>query len=144
MLTLLFLPLRVAFGSARAGYVAGRLVGYRRLFVFAAGVGVGLLVAPMTGRQLRDRIATLAEARRPAGDDEVAERVRFELSHSPRTWHLPQPQVDVVNGTAVLRGEAPHPEGRAELERAASAVTGVVAVDNHVEVTRSTGGNGHH
>ncbi|MGE3621394.1 MAG: YtxH domain-containing protein [Acidimicrobiia bacterium] len=142
MLTLITLPFRVGFGTARLAVRTGRLVGLRRLFVFGAGVGVGLLVAPTTGRELRERIARRLDAAGPSGDQEIAERVRFELSHSPRTWHLPQPEVDVVAGTAVLRGEVPHVEGRADLERAAAAVAGVVAVDNHVEVALA-GTNGH-
>ena len=36
-----------------AGYKTGRFFGYRRLFVFAVGVLVGLLVAPFPGRDLR-------------------------------------------------------------------------------------------
>lgn len=146
MFTLLFLPYRVAKGSTKLGYRTGRLLGYRRLFVFGLGVGVGLLAAPMPGRQLRERLRQEIDSRRGGGtDDDVAERVRFELSHSPRTWHLPQPEVDVVSGTAVLRGEVPHDEGRNDLERAAAAVSGVAAVDNHVAVsTKSSGTNGHH
>ncbi len=66
MLRTVFLPVRASIGSAKAGFVVGRLLGYRRLFVFGVGIGVGLLLAPMTGRQLRDRIAALVESRRPA------------------------------------------------------------------------------
>ena len=146
MFTLLFLPFRVAKGSTKLGYRTGRLLGYRRLVVFGIGVGVGLLAAPVPGRELRARLRQEIEQRRAGGsDDDVAERVRFELSHSPRTWHLPQPEVDVVAGTAVLRGEVPHDEGRDDLERAAAAVSGVAAVDNHVAVSAKTPGtNGHH
>ena len=46
-------PVKTAAFSASAGYKTGRLVGYRRLTVFGLGVAVGLLVAPMAGRELR-------------------------------------------------------------------------------------------
>jgi hypothetical protein len=140
---LIFLPARVAVGTTRlgmkAGYRTGRLLGYRRIFVFAVGVGVGLLIAPTTGRELRARLQHLIDERTGKGD--LAERVRYELSHSPRTWHLPQPDVEVIGGTAILRGEVPHEVGRADLERTAAAVTGVVHVENQVDVS---GTNGHH
>jgi osmotically-inducible protein OsmY len=144
LLRLIFLPAKVGVGTTKlgvkAGYRTGRLLGYRRLFFFGAGVAVGLLIAPTTGRELRSRIQRLVEERRGLGGD-LAERVRYELSHSPRTWHLPQPDVEVVGGTAILRGEVPHEVGRSDLERTAAAVSGVVGVDNQVGVS---GGNGHH
>ena len=144
LIRLIFLPVRVAKGTAKAGvrtgFRVGRLVGYRRMAVFGAGVGVGLLVAPTTGAETRERLRRALEARRPVGDDDLAERVRFELSHSPRTWHLPQPVVEVVGRTAVLRGQVPHETGRMDLERAAAAVVGVTEVHNQLVVA---GGNGH-
>jgi len=147
LLRLLFLPAKVGVGTSKlgvkTGYRAGRLVGYRRLFMFGAGVGVGLLVAPMTGREARAKLQALIDERRGATGD-LAEKVRFELSHSPRTWHLPQPTVEVRGTTAVLRGEVPHETGRHDLERVAAAVAGVVDVDNQVAVTENAGTNGHH
>jgi hypothetical protein len=144
LIRLLFLPAKVGVGSTKlgikAGYRTGRLLGYRRLLVFGVGVGVGLLVAPMTGRELRVRIQQLIDEQMGKGGD-LAERVRYELSHSPRTWHLPQPDVEVIGGTAILRGEVPHEVGRADLERTAAAVAGVVHVENQVDVA---GTNGHH
>jgi osmotically-inducible protein OsmY len=144
------LPLRLTWGvgrlSARTGYAAGkrsaratyrttRRLGLTRLVVFGAGVGVGLLVAPVTGQEMRDRLRRWWEERTaPPTDDEIAERVRSELAQSPRTWHLPQPQVEVVAGRAILRGEAPHAAGLADIERAAAAVSGVVEVDNQMAV----------
>ena len=143
LLRLIFLPAKVGVGTTRlgvkAGYRTGRLLGYRRLVVFSAGVGVGLLIAPMTGHELRTRIQYLIDERMGRGD--LADRIRFELSHSPRTWHLPQPDVEVIGGTAILRGEVPHEVGRADLERTAAAVAGVVHVENQVDVA---GTNGHH
>ena len=72
-------------------------------------------------------------------DDQLVDRVRFELSHSPKTWHLPQPEVDVQAGQVVLTGTVPHETGRDDLERAAAAVPGVSGVENQLLVT---GGNG--
>jgi BON domain len=149
-------PLRVTYGagklgvktgyaagrlSARTGYRATRFVGVSRLLALALGVGIGLLIAPTSGQELRDRLMRQWEARRaPASDDAVAERVRYELSHSPRTWHLPQPEVEVVAGTAILTGDAPHATGKADIERAAAAVPGVAEVDSRLIVGSGNGG----
>jgi hypothetical protein len=148
LIRLLFLPAKVGIGSTKlgvkAGYRTGRLLGYRRLVLFGLGVGVGLLIAPTTGREARAKLQAFIDARRGAGGGDLAERVRFELSHAPRTWHLPQPTVEVQGGTAILRGSVPHETGRVDLERTAAAVAGVVDVDNHVVVSASSGTNGHH
>ena len=144
LIRLLFLPAKVGVGTTKlgvkAGYRTGRLLGYRRLVLFGAGVGVGLLVAPMTGSELRVRIRQKIDEQMGKGGD-LAERVRYELSHSPRTWHLPQPDVEVIGATAILRGEVPHEVGRADLERTAAAVAGIVHVENQVDVL---GTNGQH
>ncbi|HEY3140166.1 MAG TPA: BON domain-containing protein [Acidimicrobiales bacterium] len=150
MLRTLSLPLRLAFGasrlSARAGYMTGKLsarttyratrrVGLTRLIVFGAGIGVGLLVAPTTGAELRERLRRRWEESRTGGSDaDIAERVRQELAQSPRTWHLPQPEIEVIAGTAVVTGEAPHPSGKADIEHAVAAVRGVVGVDSRLVV----------
>ena len=115
-------------------------VGLRRVLLVALGVGIGLLVAPTSGQELRDSLRRRWESRRvPATDDSVAERVRYELSHSPRTWHLPQPSVEVVAGTAVLTGGAPHPSGKSDLERTAAAVPGVLGVESRLVITTPDG-----
>ncbi len=46
-------PVKTAGYSVAAGYKTGRFFGYRRLTVFLLGVGVGLLLAPVPGRELR-------------------------------------------------------------------------------------------
>lgn len=150
------LPVRASYGLGKMGlktgwwagrrsvgttYKAGRWVGLSRLLAFGLGVAVGLAVAPSSGRELRDRLAREVAARRaPASDDAVADRVRYELSHSPRTWHLPQPAVEVAAGTAILTGGAPHETGKADIERATAAVPGVAEVESHLVVGAT--GNG--
>ena len=46
-------PVKLTTHSVAAGYKTGRFLGYRRLTVFVLGVGVGLLVAPFPGKDLR-------------------------------------------------------------------------------------------
>ncbi len=153
------LPVRVGYGvgkiGVKTGYKAGRLsagstykvgryVGLTRVLALGTGVVIGLLVAPTSGQELRDRLRRqLASRRAPASDDAVAERVRYELSHSPRTWHLPQPEVEVAGGTAILTGGAPHETGKADIERAAGAVPGVAQVESHLVVGASGNGDTH-
>jgi osmotically-inducible protein OsmY len=121
--------------SAGTAYRAGRFVGLSRLLALGTGVLIGLLVAPSSGQDLRDRLRReVANRRAPASDEAVAERVRYELSHSPRTWHLPQPSVEVAAGTAILSGGAPHETGKADIERAVGAVPGVTRVESHLVV----------
>jgi osmotically-inducible protein OsmY len=153
LLRAIFFPARLTYGvgklSAKTGYKAGRgsvvgaykaghALGYRRMLTLAAGVGIGLLIAPSSGQELRDSLRRKWEQRSgPESDEVIAERVRHELSHSPRTWHLPQPAVEVVEGTAILTGASPHATGREDIERAAAAVSGVTAVDNRLVVGES-------
>ena len=156
MIRILLLPLKATLGvgklsaktgyrtgklSVRSTYRVGRLIGLRRTLVLGTGVGIGMLVAPTSGQELRDKLRREWENRRaPASDDAVAERVRYELSHSPRTWHLPQPAVEVVSGKAILTGGAPHASGKADIERAAASVPGVAEVDSRLVVGSADGG----
>lgn len=149
-------PVRLTYGVGKAGvktgyaagrmsvastYRVGRFVGFTRVLALALGVGVGLLVAPTPGRELRDRIQrAVADRRGPGGDDAVAARVRDELAQSPRTWHLPQPSVEVAAGVAILTGHAPHETGKADIERAVAAVPGVAEVESHLVI--GAGGDG--
>src|SRR5580765_41049 len=139
------LPFRIAFKTTgvatKVGYRTGRLVGYRRLTLFFLGVVVGLLIAPMAGSVLRAKLREIAAGVRLPSDPELGDQVRFELSHSDRTKHLPQPEVAVQDGLVVLTGSVPHATARSDLERAATGVPGVMAVENLVIVTGSNGQN---
>ncbi|HMK12854.1 MAG TPA: BON domain-containing protein [Acidimicrobiales bacterium] len=109
-----------------------RWVGLRRLALMGVGATLALLLTPTTGAEMRARLSGLVTRRVP--DADLAARVRHELSHSPRTWHLPQPSVSVLQGRVVLAGEAPHATGRADLERVVASVPGVVSVENEIIV----------
>ena len=144
LLWLVTLPFRIALGltglTLKTGYRTGRVVGYGRLFWLGAGVAVGLLIAPGPGRDLREKLKARIDeysgggAGGGGGDGELADRVRFELSHSPKTWHLPQPRVEVVAGRVTLRGDVDDEEGRSALQQAAQAVPGVQGVDDQLVV----------
>jgi hypothetical protein len=112
-----------------------RLLGYRRLLVFGAGVGVGLLLAPGPGTELRARLREVLDGLQGVPTPDLGSRVRDELASSPRTWHLPQPAVDAdPTGRVTLTGDAPDASASADLERVARGVRGVVAVENRLTV----------
>ena len=134
------LGFKTGAGSVKLTHRSLRLMGYRRLFVFGAGVGVGLLVAPGPGAEMRAKLREVVDSLKgtPAaggGSGDLASRVRDELSSSPRTWHLPQPSVAIDgDGRIVLSGDVPDHTASADLERVAAAVRGVVSVDNRLTV----------
>lgn len=121
------LPFRV---SGRAA----RLVGLKGTVLFGAGAALGLLLAPGPGSDLRRKLQGSIGSGGAVGDDDLGEKVRFELAHAPRTWHLPQPTVTVAAGRVVLSGEVSHDEGSEELARVAAGVPGVTAVENRLVV----------
>jgi hypothetical protein len=143
------LPLRVAASATavafRAGLRVGRLpvrvtaLGARRLgavgvVTLLVGIGIGMLVAPTSGAQLRARLRTLVGGTGALPDGEVRVAVQRELSAAPRTWHLPQPEVAVHGGVVTLRGTVPHDTARLEVEAAAAGVRGVQGVVNDLVV----------
>src|SRR5256885_8793691 len=60
---LVFFPVKVGAKTtkvaAKTGYRTGRLLGYRRLFVFGLGLAVGILFAPGPGRELREKLKAM-------------------------------------------------------------------------------------
>lgn len=146
---LLFLPVRIAFAlvgamfrigvrvggiPARASGRAVRIVGFRGWLFLVVGVAVGLLLAPVTGRELRLKLQALVSGGADTGTD-LAEKVAFELAHAPRTWHLTQPEITVRAGDVVLEGVVADDDARDELARVAAAIPGVATVDNRLEVS---------
>jgi hypothetical protein len=121
------LPVRVTARTTR-------VLGFKALLLFAAGLVIGVLFAPYKGSALREQLRRRLASSAPAQDPDLATKVGFELAHAPRTWHLPQPEVAVLSGRVQLTGEVPHTRGREELERVAAAVPGVVAVENKLVV----------
>lgn len=128
MLRLLTLPLRLTYRIARR-------LGMTKLTVFTLGIVTGWMTARESGRDLRERLQRTWEDRATPGTDmALARQVRDDLSQSPRTWHLPQPEVEVVEGRVILSGLVPHLSGREEIERVASTVPGVVDVESHLVI----------
>lgn len=146
---LVVLPVKLALAAlgltARTGFRVGRLpvratrrsvrlVGFKGIVFLAAGLAIGLLLAPESGKAMRARLAALL-GQATTSDGDLAEKVSFELAHAPRTWHLDQPDVSVAGGRVTLRGAVPGDDAREELARVASAVPGVAGVDNLVTVS---------
>lgn len=115
-------------------------MGYRRVVLLGLGVGVGVLIAPASGAETRRRIRDLIARYRAGSEPSVEERVRAHLQQSPRTWHLPQPEVvavpldDQPGWEVILAGVAANDTARRDLELAAASVTGVVRVDNRLRL----------
>lgn len=139
MIFLLTVPFRLLGLGFRTGRGTVKLFGVRRLFVFGLGVAVGLLLAPGPGADLRAKLRAALEDLQGGGAStataDLVTRVRDELASSPRTWHLPQPSV-TLDGVdrVVLAGDVPDATAKADLERVAAAVKGVVSVDNRLVI----------
>lgn len=129
------LTLKIAVLPMRACGATTRMVGFRGILFGLVGLAVGLLFAPVPGRQLREKLLTLMADGGAIPDEELADKVSFELSHAPRTWHLePQPEVSVLAGRVVLTGEIRDEDAREEFARVAAAIPGVSSVDNQLVV----------
>lgn len=130
---------KTAKGSARAGYTAGRVVGYGRTAVFAAGLGVGVLIASPKARaalgEAGSKVWALRQRAQRPSDTEIAEQVRRRLAGSQSTWQHDQPRVAVQQGVVRLDGAASDIETKRTFGETAAEVDGVREVDNRVVVT---------
>ncbi len=59
---------RLLTAPFRLTLLTARIMGYNRFVVFLLGIAVGLLVAPTTGAELRDKIRAQVDARSGAQD----------------------------------------------------------------------------
>lgn len=134
----LFAPVRLCARVLRA-------IGLRRAMLLVVGAGLGALLTPIAGPELRRRITVAVAKLRAGAEPTVEERVRQRLAESPRTWHLAQPEVVAVRGDSetdwriILAGTAPDDSARTDLELAARAVAGVSDVDNRIRVADGEG-----
>jgi osmotically-inducible protein OsmY len=67
--------------------------------------------------------------------EEVEQRIRTQIGEDPRTMDMPRVNVEVNDGIAELRGEAPSEEAKAAAGEIASGVEGVREVRNLITVS---------
>jgi hypothetical protein len=108
------------------------------------GYAIGILTAPKGGREMRDQLVNRGPERwngpvgtidgdagvvAPAGDPQLADRVRTRLGEDPRTADLPSLNINVVNGTVVVRGPSSDEADEGAIREVVSSVEGVHDVD---------------
>jgi gas vesicle protein len=114
----------------------------------AVGVGVGyaagVLTAPKEGRQMREQLISRGgdafdnvagrigqdwDDTTPPFERPLADKVRTRLGEDPRTADLPSLNINVVDGTVVVRGSVPDGADQGTIADVISGVEGVDDVD---------------
>ena len=85
---------------------------------------------PLIGEQRRGSVEGVGEQQ-----EEVEQRIRTKIGEDPRTMDMPRVNVEVNDGVAELRGEAPSEEAKAAAGEIASSVEGVSEVRNLIAVS---------
>ena len=85
---------------------------------------------PLIGEQRRGSVEGVAEQQ-----EEVEQRIRTRIGEDPRTIDMPRVNVEVNDGIAELRGEAPSEEAKAAAGEIASSTEGVREVRNLIRVS---------
>jgi hypothetical protein len=85
---------------------------------------------PLIGEQHRGRVEGVGEQQ-----EEVEQRIRTQIGEDPRTTDMPRVNVQVNDGIAELRGQAPSEEAKAAAGEIASSVEGVREVRNLITVS---------
>jgi hypothetical protein len=85
---------------------------------------------PLIGEQQRGSVEGVTEQQ-----EEVEQRIRTRIGEDPRTMDMPRVNVEVNDGVAELRGEAPSEEAKAAVGEIASGVEGVREVRNMITVS---------
>src|SRR5215211_5249640 len=85
---------------------------------------------PLIGEQRRGGVEGV-----PEQQEEVGQRIRTRIGEDPRTMDMPRVNVEVNDGVAELRGQAPSEEAKAAAGEIASSVEGVREVRNLIAVS---------
>jgi hypothetical protein len=85
---------------------------------------------PLIGQERRGSVEGVGEQQ-----EEVEQRIRTRIGEDPRTMDMPRVNVEVNDGIAELRGEAPSEEAKAAAGEIASDVEGVREVRNLIAVS---------
>ena len=85
---------------------------------------------PLIGQERRGSVEGVGEQQ-----EEVEQRIRTQIGEDPRTMDMPRVNVEVNDGVAELRGEAPSEEAKAAAGEIASSVEGVREVRNLITVS---------
>jgi osmotically-inducible protein OsmY len=85
---------------------------------------------PLIGQEQRGSVEGVGEQQ-----EEVEQRIRTQIGEDPRTMDMPRVNVEVNDGIAELRGEAPSEETKAAAGEIASGVEGVREVRNLITVS---------
>jgi hypothetical protein len=85
---------------------------------------------PLIGEQHRGSVEGVGEQQ-----EEVEQRIRTRIGEDPRTMDMPRVNVQVNDGVAELRGQAPSEEAKAAAGEIASSVEGVREVRNLITVS---------
>src|SRR3712207_3845714 len=85
---------------------------------------------PLIGEERRGSVEGVGEQQ-----EEVEQRIRTSIGEDPRTIDMPRVNVEVNDGVAELRGEAPSEEVKAAAGEIASSVEGVREVRNLIAVS---------
>jgi hypothetical protein len=85
---------------------------------------------PLIGEQRRGSVEGVGEQQ-----EEVEQRIRTKIGEDPRTMDMPRVNVEVNDGVAELRGEAPSEDSKAAAGEIASGVEGVREVRNLITVS---------
>ncbi len=85
---------------------------------------------PLIGQDRRGSVEGVGEQQ-----EEIEQRIRAQIGQDPRTVDMPRVNVEVNDGVAELRGEAPSEEAKAAAGEIASSVEGVREVRNLIAVS---------
>ena len=85
---------------------------------------------PLIGEQHRGSVEGVGEQQ-----EEVEQRIRTRMGEDPRTMDMPRVNVEVNDGIAELRGQAPSEEAKAAAGEIASGTEGVSEVRNLITVS---------